>query len=110
MSRKIIGVTVGTPISMSKIEDEINTANFVSITPQTLTDAQKEQARANIGAAAPIDTSSYLTKSGGTLTGKLIAQNNTNYTTKQVRNVFLVAEGSTLPTGANGDICLVYTG
>lgn len=49
-----------------------------------------------------------LPKSGGTMTGALVAQNNTNYTTKQVRNIFLVADGETLPTGANGDICLVY--
>lgn len=47
-------------------------------------------------------------KSGGTMTGKLIAQNNTNYTTKQARNIFLIAEGASLPSGANGDICLVY--
>lgn len=48
-------------------------------------------------------------KSGGTFTGKAVAQNNTNYTTKQVRNIFLVADGASLPSGANGDICLVYT-
>lgn len=47
-------------------------------------------------------------KSGDTMTGPLIAQNNTNYTTKQVRNIFLIQEGETLPTGDNGDICLVY--
>lgn len=50
-----------------------------------------------------------LSKSGGTMTGVLTAQNNTSYTTKQVRNIFLIADGETLPTGANGDICLVYT-
>ena len=60
-------------------------------------------------AAGMVNISGKLDKSGGTLTGKLVAQNNTNYTTKQVRNVFLVAEGESLPTGANGDICLVYT-
>ena len=48
-------------------------------------------------------------KSGDVMTGALVAQNNTNYTTKQVRNIFLVAEGNSLPTGANGDVCLVYT-
>lgn len=53
--------------------------------------------------------STYMPKSGGTFTGKAVAQNNADYTTKQLRNVFLVASGSTLPTGANGDICLVYT-
>lgn len=72
-----------------------------------LTSADKQEIAAQ--AKDLIDTSSYLTKSGGTLTGKLVAQNNTNYTTKQVRNVFLVAEGSSLPSGENGDICFVYT-
>ena len=33
--------------------------------------------------------SSKLDKTGGTLIGALVAQNNTNYTTKQVRNIFL---------------------
>lgn len=54
-------------------------------------------------------TGDYLEKKGGTMTGALVAQNNTNYTTKQVRNIFLVADGANLPSGANGDICLVYT-
>lgn len=46
--------------------------------------------------------------SGGTMTGVLTAQNNTSYTTKQVRNIILIAEGNSLPSGSNGDICLVY--
>lgn len=57
-------------------------------------------ARSNLGAVA---------KSGDTMTGALRAQNNTNYTTGQVRNIFIVAKGSSLPTGSNGDVCLVYT-
>jgi hypothetical protein len=48
-------------------------------------------------------------RSGDTMTGALVAQNNTNYTTKQVRNVFIIADGSSIPSGSNGDICLVYT-
>lgn len=44
----------------------------------------------------------------GVLTNKLVAQSNTNYTTKQVRNIILVADGEEIPAGANGDICLVY--
>jgi hypothetical protein len=49
-----------------------------------------------------------LPKSGGTLTGVVVAQNNTNYTTKQIRNIFLVADGASLPSGSTGDICIVY--
>lgn len=72
-----------------------------------LTETDK-QAIADL-AAALVDVSGKLDKSGGTMTGALIAQNNTDYTVKQVRNVILVADGETLPSGENGDICLVYT-
>ena len=44
--------------------------------------------------------------SGGTMTGALIAQNNTNYTTKQVRNIFISTAD---PNGGdNGDIWIKY--
>lgn len=48
-----------------------------------------------------------LNKSGGTLTGALTAQANTNYTTYQVRNIALNTTAAT-PTG-NGSILGVYT-
>jgi hypothetical protein len=51
----------------------------------------------------------YLPKSGGTMTGTLKAQNNTAYTTPQVRNIILVAEGDSIPTTGNGDVILTYT-
>ena len=60
------------------------------------------QSASNLASAA-------LPISGGTMTGALVSQNNTDYTTKQVRNIFLIADGEDLPTGSNGDICLVYT-
>ena len=45
--------------------------------------------------------------SAGTFTGAVVAQNNTDYTTKQVRNIFL-STGS--PSGgASGDIWIKYT-
>ena len=44
--------------------------------------------------------------SGGTMTGALIAQNNTNYTTKQVRNIIISTSD---PSGGNsGDIWIKY--
>ena len=46
--------------------------------------------------------------SGGTMTGKLIAQNNTDYTVKQVRNIFISTSAPTSSDGDNGDIWLVY--
>lgn len=63
----------------------------------------------SIKSASEVDTSGFVQKSGDTMTGALIAQNNTDYTVKQVRNIFLIADGETLPSGDNGDICLVYT-
>lgn len=50
---------------------------------------------------------SKLDKSGGTMTGALVAQNNTNYTTKQVRNIII---STAAPSGgSNGDIWIQYT-
>ena len=147
------------------------TTNAVKYTSQSLTDAQKTQARTNIGAGTSSFSGSYndltnkptipdnivtydtfttieatskvnadtlggysadhfatatdvsdiqnevnanttnisgkLDKSGGTMTGALVAQNNVNYTTAQVRNVFIsTAEPS---GGSNGDIWLQYS-
>lgn len=52
--------------------------------------------------------SSKLDKTGGTLTGILTAQSNTNYTTKQVRNIFLSTSQPSSSSGSNGDIWIVY--
>ena len=48
--------------------------------------------------------------SGGTMTGALIAQSNTNYTVGQVRNIYLSTEAPTDDVGNNGDIWIVYGG
>ena len=70
-----------------------------------LTETDKQDI-ANL-AAALIDVSGKLDKSGGTMTGALVAQNNANYTTKQVRNIITINKGDSFPSGANGDICFV---
>ena len=50
--------------------------------------------------------SGKLSKSGDTMTGALVAQNNINYTTKQVRNIFISTAD---PNGGdNGDIWIKY--
>ena len=59
------------------------------------------------GKAVAAELDNYLLKSGGTLTGALVAQANTNYTTYQVRNIALNTSAST-PTG-NGSILGVYS-
>lgn len=61
------------------------------------------------GSISGIQTSvsNKLDKSGGTMTGALVAQNNTNYTTKQVRNIII---STAAPSGgSNGDIWIQYT-
>ena len=54
--------------------------------------------------------SEKLNLSGGTMTGALIAQSNTNYTVGQVRNIYLSTEAPTNDVGSNGDIWIVYGG
>ena len=54
-----------------------------------------------------VDISGKFDKSGGTFTGKVYSQANTDYTTAQVRNI---ASGTTLPSAsgfANGDIFIL---
>lgn len=49
-----------------------------------------------------------LNLSGGTMVGTLVAQSNSNYTTGQVRNIYLSTSEPTTSDGQNGDIWLVY--
>lgn len=63
----------------------------------------------NISVATSSDLASYVPKIGTTLTGALIAQNNTNYTTAQVRNVTFSTSEPTSSQGGNGDIWIVYS-
>lgn len=61
------------------------------------------------GSISGIQTSvgTKLDKSGGTMTGALVAQNNANYTTKQVRNIIISTADPS--GGSNGDIWVKYT-
>ena len=47
-------------------------------------------------------------KSGDTMTGQLVAQNNVAYSTAQVRNIILSTSEPTSTDGNNGDIWIVY--
>lgn len=55
---------------------------------------------------AALDTK--LDKSGGTMTGKLIAQSNTDYTVAQVRNIIISTKEPSAEVGSNGDIWIKY--
>ena len=52
--------------------------------------------------------SQKLSQSGGTMTGALVAQTNTNYDTRQVRNVIISTASPTASNGSNGDIWVKY--
>lgn len=52
------------------------------------------------------DSDAYVEKDGDTMTGKLVAQNNANYTTAQVRNITISQDEPS--GGGNGDIWLRY--
>ena len=68
-------------------------------------------ARSDIGTlqtSAENLSSSKVDKAGGTMNGKLIAQNNADYTVKQMRNIFISTAAPTASDGANGDIWLKY--
>jgi len=47
-------------------------------------------------------------RTGDTMSGALVAQNNTSYTTFQVRNIYLSTADPDSGLGANGDIWLKY--
>ena len=49
-----------------------------------------------------------INRSGDTMTGQLVAQNNIAYSTAQVRNVILSTSEPTSSDGGNGDIWIVY--
>ena len=52
--------------------------------------------------------STVMPKSGGTFTGKTIAQSNTEYTVKQMRNIILSPSDAVLANMADGDIWIKY--
>ena len=66
------------------------------------------KANANAAATAKNTADAARPKAGGTMSGKLVAQSNTDYTTKQVRNIVCSTAEPTSSDGANGDLWAVY--
>jgi len=54
------------------------------------------------------DLSGLMPISGGTFTGTATGNNNTSYTTSQLRNARIYADGATVPTLADGEIAFIY--
>ena len=82
-------------------QSDVNTINSqVSTNTSDISALQSGLSTANANIANKLD------KSGGTMTGALVAQSNNNYTTAQVRNVII---SHNEPSGGNdGDIWIQY--
>lgn len=85
------------PTDLADLSDDAN--------HRTVTDTEKSTW--NGKADGSHSHSDYMPKSGGTFTGQVVAQNNTSYTTAQVRNIILSTSD---PSGGNnGDIWIKYS-
>lgn len=83
-----------------------NAAYFATASGLSTTNAQVATNINNIGALQTAMTNK-LDKSGGAMTGALVAQNNANYTTAQVRNIIISTADPS--GGSNGMIWIKYT-
>ena len=106
------GITVPEDTVLEEMAEQIlSVAGEDGYTPvkgvDYFTEAEKAEMVSEAAAAIPIGN--YVPKSGTTMTGALTAQNNTAYTTKQVRNIILLQDGESVPATANGDIVLFYS-
>ena len=105
------GELKGTGVSSEDIPDTSGMASHLQDqnNPHKVTAAQVGAAEAGHTHAYADENHShgeYLSKQGGTMEGQLVAYNNTNYTTAQVRNIIVQ---STVPSSiANGVIVGVY--
>lgn len=86
-----------------KAEANHNHANYVKYNSNTTIEATP---KVNADTLEGHATSYFVPKSGGTMTGALVAQAGTNYTTAQMRNIIISTAD---PSGGNnGDIWLKY--
>lgn len=81
--------------------DYFATASALNTTNNNVSTNTSDISTANANIAKKLD------KSGGTMTGALVAQSNTNYTTRQVRNVIISTADPS--GGQSGDIWIKYT-
>jgi len=63
--------------------------------------------KTDVGLSAVINVV-QMAKSGGAFTGIATGNNNTSYTTSQLRNARIYADGATVPTLADGEIAFIY--
>ena len=80
-----------------------NLQRSVTVLDQSIGDIPNQIDQINTVLGAKLD------KSGGTMTGKLIAQSNEDYAVAQVRNIIISTEEPSAEVGSNGDIWIRYT-
>ena len=105
------GQTGDVTVSAELPENLVKYDAFGEVEATQIIDADTLQGHAAEYFATEADVSALqsgkVSKSGDTMTGALVAQNNTNYTTKQVRNIFISTADPS--GGSNGDIWIKYT-
>ena len=105
----ISNVEATTPLDADSLQG--HTADYFATAASLASINSNISAMQNDVTAAKTDITNLKTDkmnvSGGTMTGALIAQNNTNYTTKQVRNIFISTSDPS--GGTSGDIWIKYT-
>lgn len=96
------------PASYFATTSDMSTLQTNVSTLQTNVSTNTSNIATNTGNITSLQTSvsSKVSKSGDTMAGALVAQNNTDYTIKQVRNIIISTED---PSGGdNGDIWIKY--
>ena len=96
------------PAGTDKYDISVFNGNADKIDAQMKINADTASTAKSTANTAKNTADAALPKSGGTMTGKLVAQSNTDYTTKQVRNIVCSTAEPTSSDGANGDLWAVY--
>ena len=94
------------PVTSGGVKAYVDSATPTNIVTYDSLTAVEATPQVNADTLEGHASSYFVAKSGGTMTGALIAQTNTNYTTAQMRNVIISTAD---PSGGNnGDIWLKY--
>lgn len=85
-----------------------NGKTSISLNNTVTSTSTTQAATANAVKSANDNANSRVSKGGDTLTGALVAQSNTQYTTRQVRNIILSTADPTISAMQDGDIWIKY--
>ncbi len=100
-----------TPDEKSKLEGIADGAQVNTVTSVNSKTGAVKLTPSDVGAATSAQgtlANNALPKAGGTMTGILIVQSNTSYTTRQVHNIILSTADADVNAMQNGDIWIKY--